>query len=126
MNTELRQTGRTTRMLEQAIQLALSMKSVYVLMHTGAEVIKAQKQIDHMWQMHGRRGAHGIKVEVYSDGWKEQFNWEEFKARGAHHTVEILIDHFLIERELTARREALRRHMDDFALLNMKLYPKTL
>lgn len=101
-----RQTGRTTRMLEHAKQLAAQGKAVYV--------IAANKQ--HADQLAVALGGERMGVDI-GDGIKVEtpescsnFDWHTMSLRGAHPNCVVLVDHFAIERRFSRILEALHAY----------------
>jgi hypothetical protein len=82
----LRGTGRTTRMLAEAKELAKSGKAVYVIAATQAHV----RQLEEMIGADMRN--LGIKIEVPRD-----FCWDQMRLLGAHPNCVVLVDHYTIE-----------------------------
>jgi hypothetical protein len=82
----LRGTGRTTRMLAEAKELAKSGRAVYVIAATQAHA----RQLGEMMgaDMHNL----GIKIEVPRD-----FCWDQMRLLGAHPNCVVLVDHYTIE-----------------------------
>lgn len=104
----LRGGGRTTRMLTEARELALSGKAVYVL---GANEQDRFHLLDSFSKMFGPMEANklGIKFESYL----ENFCWDTFILRGAHPNCVVLVDHFAIESRFRKALEMLHRYDSD-------------
>jgi len=82
----LRGTGRTTRMLAEAKELAKSGRAVYVIAATQA----------HARQLKYMMGCDlGIKIEVPSS--LGNFDWDQMRLLGAHPNCAVLVDHYAIE-----------------------------
>ena len=83
-----RRTGRTTRMLEEAVRQAKAGRAVYVVMTRG------------MQQMYKRNPLYeklGIRLEVLAG---LNIEWSPvLRLRGAHPNVLLLVDHHVIEQE---------------------------
>lgn len=107
-----RRTGRTTRMLEAALEAAK---------RGGTYVLASQDQVEgltrRLWALYGEAelpdeayargvGPRGIKVEVPSPSWC----WRTMRSRGAHPATSWFVDHWLIE----SRFEALLRELHRF------------
>lgn len=94
---KLRQTGRTTRMLEKAKKLAQEGRAVYILAANRAERsrLKALLGINDL----------GISVEALSA--LSNFDWNNLSLRGAHPNCIVLVDHYALEREIQRRLEGL-------------------
>lgn len=99
MNEELRQTGRTTRLLESAKRIASEGRAVYVVAST-------QRMVQHMNEMLGAT-TMGIKIETeHSLG---NLDWKTMTLRGAHPNVVVLADHYAIESTFARMLEQLHR-----------------
>ena len=89
-----RRTGRTSRMLERARQLARDGRAVYV-------VAASQHHARQIKQMLGSDEGGGIKVES-ADGLRNSLDWEGLTLRGAHPNCVVLVDHYAIESRYSA------------------------
>jgi hypothetical protein len=120
MNELLRQTGRTTRLMEKAVQLARQGRAVYVVVSSRAEAGIGQRVVNKLWvHLHGPR-AHGIKVETLKD-LGDRFDWEQMRVVGSHPNCEFLLDHYVVEQHIEQLRLGIARRVDTIA----KLYPHT-
>ncbi len=103
-----RRTGRTTRMLERAVALAMQGRAVYV--YVAGDEQRARQKLQEI------SGApfysFGIKVE---HGFPRAFDWTRMRPYGAHPNCTALIDHYLIERELALMLAELHRYDGDSA-----------
>jgi ABC-type branched-subunit amino acid transport system substrate-binding protein len=97
-----RQTGRTTRMLAEAVKLAKKGKAVYIVVADMAQKRQMEKQFGKaFWGL-------GIKFETpYSPG---NFDWETMTFRGAHPDCVTLVDHYAIEARFPRLVEMLHRY----------------
>ena len=82
----LRQTGRTTRMIEHARKLNSQGRAVYILAANEMERNRIKDLVG--------KGT-GIKVE--STHLFPSWNWESLTLRAAHPNCVVLVDHFAIE-----------------------------
>ena len=100
--TQLRQTGRTTRMMEDALQLARGGRAVYV-------VAANQRELERLRQLGGEEAQQlGIHFETpHSPG---NFSWSNVSLRGAHPNCVVLVDHYAIESEFSQMLEMLYRY----------------
>lgn len=101
------QTGRTTRMLQEAITLArLSGEKVYVLLNTQHEcqAIKHYKMPD----MNSPDWRH-LGIEFHTPDTLPSFNWETMRIRGDAHRV-VLVDHSVIERRFGKMMEMMVKY----------------
>lgn len=122
MNEHLRQTGRTSRMIQEACRMARCGFAVYVLFETRELAKLGQVRVDQAWEkltgdfLH----LHGIKVESLYDlgNWR----WDRMELAGAHQNVKVLLDHTLIEHRI----EQLQKEMKLIAKEVAQLYPLTL
>ena len=82
----MRRSGRTTRMMAHAEQLAREGKAVYVVFANlaNAKLYETPERV-----------ALGIKFESVDS--LPNFDWRRWKLKGAHPNVEVLVDHFAIE-----------------------------
>lgn len=96
-----RQSGRTTRLLEEAINLVRAGRAVYV--------IGADKQ--HCWHLKNAAGLLAPEVEITFETPEtlSNFDWETFRLRGAHPNCIVLVDHFTIETHFSRLIEMLHR-----------------
>jgi hypothetical protein len=102
MERKLRQTGRTTRMLDEAKKLAKDGRAVYV-------VADSKQQAYYIRKMAGEDGEKlGIKFE--SIGGLSNFDWDTMRTRGSHPNCVFLLDHFVIEARFSPIIEALHRY----------------
>lgn len=85
-------TGRTTRMLEEAVRLAREGRAVYVLMVNDQEAKDAQQTCNDLW----KGTNHGIKCESIA-AMGPHFDWNRMFVLGAHHNCVFLVDHYVIE-----------------------------
>jgi hypothetical protein len=94
MNEHLRQTGRTERMIREAIRLSYMGRAVYVLVHEKSYIESLQ------YRIHDTVGHcnHGIKVEVLP----ESFDWERMRPSQsrAHPNCVWLVEHAAAEMRL--------------------------
>lgn len=87
----LRQTGRTTRMVNAAIKAAQAGRAVYIVAATDHE----RKYIECIIERLGfDRYRLGIKVEHPAP---HNLEWKIMKLRGAHPNCEVFVDHHAIE-----------------------------
>lgn len=81
-----RNTGRTTRMLEEAKRLCSEGREVYIIVANEYERLRIRKLL---------RDNPGISVETsYSPG---DFDWDAMQLRGTNRNCVTLIDHYAIE-----------------------------
>ena len=100
---KLRRTGRTTRMLEHAKQLALAGRAVYVV----ADNERDSRRMEIECFKTGEPNL-GIKFEV--PGSLGNFVWEEMRLRGAHPNCVVLVDHHAIEDKFARALEMLHAY----------------
>lgn len=89
---EKRASGRTLRMIDHAIRLAKSGRTVYVVLYNGA--------LCRMWERHvahrvGEDRA-GIKFET-EDSLGDSLDWQHLRVRATPGDTVLLIDHAVIE-----------------------------
>jgi hypothetical protein len=101
MTDNKRNTGRTSRMLERARQLAQQGRAVYV--------IAANQRHADVLRYHLGPDANGIKVEtIGSVGIR--LDWETLTLGGAHRNCIVLVDHYTIEWRFGAILDELIRY----------------
>lgn len=102
--TSMRRTGRTTRMLEDAMAMARNGRAVYV--------IGATKH--HADMLRGVAGPAadqlGIKFEAARESGLGNMDWETMSLQGAHPNCAVLVDHYAIESKFAAVLEMLHRY----------------
>ena len=100
--TENRQTGRTTRMVEEAIDLANKGRAVYILADN-------YNHAENIRELFGEDPeTYGIKIETEGD--LGNFDWQTLSLRGAHKNCIVLIDHYTIENKFSRIIEALHKY----------------
>lgn len=107
-----KRTGRTSRMLAHAQELANQGKAVYVVASTKAHASDLQERL-----------GPGSRVKVEVAHMHGNFDWERMRLLGAHPNVTVLADHFAIERQFAAMLEMLHRYDDDKADAEYKEVP---
>ena len=80
-----RATGRTTRMLAEAVRLRDEGHAVYVIAANYSHV--------KMLRQHLGDSARGIEVTAVND----TFDWTTMRVRGSHPNIVTLVDHYAIE-----------------------------
>lgn len=94
----MRQSGRTTRMLEDARRLSREGRAVYVIAANG----------QHAATLRGELNDKSISVEtVHTLG---NFDWVTMSLRGAHPNCCVLVDHYAIESRFSLMLEMLKRY----------------
>jgi len=101
MDDALRQTGRTTRMLEEAKALSTQGRAVYV-------VAANQHHAKQLACSLGKEWNGQIKIET--EGSLGNLDWETLTLRGAHPNCVVLIDHYAIESRFARVLEMLHRY----------------
>lgn len=98
----MRATGRTTRMLADALEQARNGKAVYVIAADSAHVASLQS-------MAGEEAYRlGIKFETWAT--LSNLDCRTLSLRGAHPKVVVLADHHAIESEFSAILKMLHRY----------------
>lgn len=87
-------TGRTTRMLNEALRLAREGRAVYVLAANCHHVYTLERMSDQLFG-NGEASSLGIKFEVAHS--LSDFDFETMTLRGAHPKCVVLVDHYTIE-----------------------------
>lgn len=97
-----RQTGRTTRMLADAVRLAKGGRAVYV-------IAANKREAERLQQLVGEEVRElGIHFEIpRSPG---NFSWTAMALIGAHQNCVVLADHYAIELEFSRVLEMLHRY----------------
>lgn len=101
---KLRKTGRTTRMLQEAISFAKQGRAVYVIAGSADHRNQLEKRISDL--CYGLTNL-GIKVEYPAP---HNFDWDYLRLKGAHPNCVVLIDHHTIERRYAAILHELHRY----------------
>jgi hypothetical protein len=97
-----RRTGRTTRMLAEAVKLAKKGRAVYIIVANASQGRRLEKQCGEAFQR------LGIKFET--PGSVGNFDWETMTLRGAHPNCVALVDHYAIEARFPRIVEMLHRY----------------
>lgn len=121
MNDELRRTGRTTRMVEEAIKLARCGHAVCILVHEGSYARLLRQKVDDLASRLYPGIAHGIKVEAFDFHWENNFDWNILRQPSAHPNSRFLLDHALVEKKIEQLQAGVRWRAEMIG----KLYPKT-
>src|SRR5688572_33456709 len=88
--TALRRTGRTTRMLEHAKELALAGRAVYVIADNERDARRLEIECF-------KTGEPNLGIKFETPGSLGNFDWEEMRLTGAHPNCVVLVDHNAIE-----------------------------
>lgn len=100
-----RQTGRTTRMIKQAVELAKAGKAVYIVAFTLEHKAGIERRMDNEGIDFERLG---IKVEAQYH--LPEFDWKTMTLPGAHPNCVVLVDHATIESRYRHLLEMLHRY----------------
>lgn len=93
-----RHSGRTTRMLQHANQLAKEGRAVYVVVDP------------HMVKSIATQGSHsGVSIETLGS-LGESFDWTTMRVRGMHPNCVVLVDHHVIEQHFSKILEMWTRY----------------
>jgi hypothetical protein len=103
MEDKLRGTGRTTRMIKEAIRLSGKGHAVTVIGHDWQHARMLQSMLDSL----DPSGSYDIKIERADD--LPQFDWRLLKASGAAPNERFLVDHWTIESRYRVMLEMLRQ-----------------
>lgn len=112
----LRHSGRTTRMLEAAINLASEGRAVYVMTASSQEKRRLEDFLDRILKESVRLresvgpagGRLGIQFET-TESTGQGFDWEQMRLVGAHPNCAVLVDHYAIEKRYARILEMLHR-----------------
>lgn len=96
-------TGRTTRMLQEAIRLALAGRAVYVVGANSAHAKTLEAQLAAL----SPPERHGIKFEDATRF--PELDWNTMTIRRAHPKCVVLVDHYAIERGIALMLEMMHR-----------------
>lgn len=120
MNDILKQTGRTTRLVEKAVHLAAQGRAVYIIAGD-AQVKSLQRQVGNVWRNIFGDRPHGIKVEKVTE-FRDRIDWNNMIVRGAHHPdCAWLFDHYVIEMRIVQLQAQIQVLAEEAG----KLYPRT-
>lgn len=114
MNEHLRQTGRTSRMISQAVALMCQGREVVILAHHEVFARDLRQRVDAALVA---GGARSIKVQVMP----ERFNWRTMRVEGANPNSVFLVDHMAIEIQV----EDIDKQILRLQQLARQLYPLT-
>lgn len=103
MNLDQRQTGRSTRTRDQAIELAGCGFAVYLLVADRSHIKWVEEALDKTWnRLYVGRKSHGIKVEAFDHHWADQWNWGKMAPMSNFHgDCRFLMDHTVIEKHIS-------------------------
>ena len=105
MNEGLRRSGRTTRMLQEAIDYAKKGRAVYVIAATHNHAQNLERTLHYYFNI---TEDLGIKFETFDS--LRTFDEQAFILHGAHPNCVVLIDHYAIERKYYKILEMLHRY----------------
>ena len=89
-----RGSGRTTRMIEEALQKHDEGRAVYILMHDMCMKRELERLAMQICRMRGKVLSSSIKFEtVESLGGIHHIDWKNRKVLGAHPNCALIIDH---------------------------------
>lgn len=95
-------TGRTTRMLDDAMEQARNGHAVYVI----AASQRHKQILEHM----GGEEAHKLGIKFETTHSMGNFNWQTMRLSGAHPNCVVIADHYTIESEFAAMLNMLHRY----------------
>lgn len=98
-----KRTGRTTRMLEEAIRLQQEGRAVYVMVGSGSE----KERLENI--LYNGMGA-SKSIHVDNVHMSQTFDWDLMRLNGAHPNCICLVDHAVIERKFSPVLEMLHRY----------------
>lgn len=101
--TDLRRTGRTTRMIKNAGSAALDGHAVYIICATA-------RDIPHFERLVVDLGYDGLGIKVGSPSDLSNFDWETMTLRGAHPNCKVFVDHYAIEIRFSRMLAELHRY----------------
>ena len=93
MNDHLRQTGRTTRLMGQAVSLAAQGRAVYIFAHNSQYAQRMQRDFEAQFP-----SVKSVKFDVLPEG----FNWRSMQPGGPRHhpNCVFLVDQCAVELHL--------------------------
>ncbi len=100
MKRDLRQCGRTTRMIAEAKAAARSGRAVYILAANEGERVRLERLI----------GDESLGIKVETAGTLGNVQWESMTLRGAHPNSLLMADHYAIESRFRKMLEELERY----------------
>ena len=89
--------GRTTRMVMHAIQLAKEGKAVYLLTARATAIRGIESLPVEGIPFREFNREYGLGIQIETPETLDNFDWETLSLRGANPSCVVLIDHFLIE-----------------------------
>lgn len=81
-----RASGRTSRMLQEAVELARDGKAVYVVCATQRHTKQLEKRVPD-----------DLDIKFETPRTVGNLDWRNMRLEGAHSNVELLVDHYAIE-----------------------------
>jgi hypothetical protein len=93
-------TGRTTRMLEHAVQLSKEGKAVYVVAANELDALRLEREVGPL--------VRGVKFES-ADAFPE-LDWRTMTLPRAWPNVVVLVDHYAIEQRIGAALQMMTRY----------------
>ena len=87
-----RQTGRTSRMIAHAFELAEQGRAVYIIAADAEHAKDLKERVD----AYDRGVTRGIKVET-PESVRSTFDWQTLTLVGANPNCTVLVDHYTIE-----------------------------
>lgn len=103
----MRRTGRTTRLLEDAVRLAKEGRAVYVVFHNRERI---PLDVGYYREL-------GIKFET--PGSLPNLDYHTMTLRGAHPNCVVLVDHYVLEREFGAVIDMYLRYTKEYSNYGM-------
>lgn len=97
-NTHLRQTGRTTRMLLDAVEASKSGKEVYVLISNHDFLQKIFVLANEVGIKDYIKNS-SIKIRVISSNHNDDWDWDSYRLLGVGDETAVFVDHIVIERK---------------------------
>jgi hypothetical protein len=101
---DLHRTGRTTRLLIDAVSCANKGEAVYVI---AANSVERKRLLRLLWDMVDDQLCLGIKVETPMS---VDLDWDSFTIRGESPDCRVLVDHFAIEHWFSTLLSQLHRY----------------
>ncbi len=99
----LRRTGRTTRLVYDAIEAAAKGHAVYIVMACHGEIKRVQ-------QLLGTERMHRLGIKIETAESLGAWDWDTLRNRGAHANCVFLVDHHAIEARFSGLLAELHRY----------------
>ena len=109
-DTTLQGSGRTTRMLRDAVRLAEEGRAVYIMVDSARAIHNLDNMAIEGIPFAAYNRMHGLGIQIECPSTLDNFDWEEMRLRGAQPNCVVLIDHFTIESKFSRMLKMLHQY----------------